>query len=133
VKYKLFRCIRDFDFRGPDGKYLTTAIDCAVMWPALEMAGHHRVQFIPEIVHTYNRETVNADWKVRASEQSQVADYVRSLPPYKYRESFEPQQASNDQIKNYLRAHEREIAQGLHAYGNLRGAFVQMVGKEPSK
>lgn len=129
MKYKLFRAIRDVDLRGPDGKYLTTAIDCAVMWPALEMAGYHRVQFIPEVIHTYNRETVNADWKVRASEQSQIAEYVRSLPPYKYRESLDPQQASKEQMITYLRAHEREVAKGEQNFGNLKGVFKKLIGR----
>ncbi len=88
MKYKVWRSIKDEDLRGPDGEYLRVSWDLAMMWPAIEMAGRTRVEYIPEILYVYNEETPHNDKKERLQEQMALTDYIAAKRPYEYRENF---------------------------------------------
>lgn len=80
MKYKLFKKIKESSFKNNDGtglgSWLGAATDMALMMPALEMAGYERIQYIPEILYYYNRETKLNHDKVDASLQERCAEYV---------------------------------------------------------
>ena len=63
------------DFRADDGSYLAVA-DVAVFCPILEMAGLHRVRYVPEVQMIYNRETPSNDDKVN---REQVVEHALQL------------------------------------------------------
>jgi glycosyltransferase involved in cell wall biosynthesis len=88
MKYKVWKHIKDEDFRDQDGNYFRSALDLAIMWPALEMAGHRRSRHIPDILYTYNQETPFNDDKLRLKEQMYFTDYIAAKKPYSYRETF---------------------------------------------
>ena len=70
------------DFKDKDGNYYKMAYDQAIMLPLIEMASE-RCRYIPEVLHTYNKENpLNVD-KIKAREQSQTASEIRSKKPYK--------------------------------------------------
>lgn len=83
-KYKLWRRIKIEDLKGPEGEFYPSAWDLSFMWPMIEMAGVHRVRFIPEVLYNYNQETPFNDAKVRLREQMVLTDYQASLTPYPY-------------------------------------------------
>lgn len=83
-KYKLWKHVKDEDLRGPDGLYARVTCDFAIMFPLMEMAGQNRVQYIPEKIYVYNRETPFNDKKMRLQEQLQFAKYFSSKTPYNY-------------------------------------------------
>lgn len=85
-KYKVWKCIKDEDLRGPDGKYAETAWDLFIIWPMLELSGYKRVKFIPEIIYVYNQLTPHNDSKIRLREQMFLTDWLAARPPYIYRE-----------------------------------------------
>ncbi len=71
----LVKRIRDEDLRGPDGAYLTLAIDQAIMLPILEMADERAV-FCPKVLAVYNVEhsfSAGAGANGRAKEEAAVA------------------------------------------------------------
>lgn len=83
-KYKVWKHVRDEDLRDPGGLYFQVAWDLAIMFPVMEIAGQGRVQFIPEKIYVYNRETPYNDCKMRLTEQTRVANYIRAKTPYSY-------------------------------------------------
>ena len=83
-KYKLWKRIKDEDLRDANGEYFMSAWDLSFMWPMLEMAGVHRVRYIPEILYNYNQETPFNDSKVRLGQQMSYADYIAAKPPYPF-------------------------------------------------
>jgi len=83
-KYKLWKRIQDKDLRDHRGCYYPSAWDLAFMWPMLEMAGVHRVRYIPEVLYNYNQETPFNDSKMRLQEQVSLAVYQSRLAPYPY-------------------------------------------------
>jgi glycosyltransferase involved in cell wall biosynthesis len=85
MKYKVWKHIKDEDFRSPDGTYFRSSWDLTIMWPALEMAGFKRYKFIPEILYVYNQETPFNDAKLRLQEQMFFTDYIAAKSPYKYK------------------------------------------------
>lgn len=87
-KYKVWKHVKDEDLRGSDGEYFRTAWDLAMLFPMLEMANMHRVQYIPERIYTYNVETPYNDSKMRLQEQMSTADYIAAKPSYSYIENF---------------------------------------------
>lgn len=87
-KYKVWKHVNKEDLKGPDGLYARVAWDLAIMFPMLELSGHSRVIFVPELIYTYNQETPFNDSKMRLMEQMQYADYFAAKPPYMYKETF---------------------------------------------
>ncbi len=79
----LFQSIKESDLKR-DGEYFQSAVDVAVMYPALEMA-HLHVLHLPEITYWYNVQTENNIFRdpVRAEKQFQTGQYIRrSMPRY---------------------------------------------------
>ncbi len=84
MKYKVYKHIdQDREFKWSDGRWLESSYDLSLMYPALEMAGFNRVQFIPEILYIYNRETRYNDDKINGRLQSECAERLIRLPRYK--------------------------------------------------
>ena len=72
------------------GMWINRAVDMAVMMPVLEMAGHDRVKFIPDVLLEYN---FGASFEFNASPQEltrekMIDQYVRGLPAYERLESL---------------------------------------------
>ena len=73
-----------------DGEWLHRAVDMAIMMPILEMAGHDRRVFVPEVLVEYDYRAsfeFNATAAEREVEKARDA-YVRGLPPYGRLESL---------------------------------------------
>lgn len=84
IKYKVYKHInQDKEFKWPSGKWLESSYDLSLMYPVLEMSGFDRVQFIPDILYIYNRETQYNDDKINGKLQSKCAEYLIRLPRYK--------------------------------------------------
>jgi len=80
-KYDLWKKLSHDDLKDKAGNYYKMAYDQAIMLPLLEMAGE-RSKFIPHVLHVYNREnSLNID-KIKASEQHQTAQEIRSKKSY---------------------------------------------------
>lgn len=79
VRWDLFRHLNpETDFKK-DGKWLTLAMDMAVMVPCLEMAdGHHK--YIPEPLYEYFSANPLSEWRKSAIGTNQTHDYLASLP-----------------------------------------------------
>ncbi|RKY78381.1 hypothetical protein DRQ07_07675 [candidate division KSB1 bacterium] len=86
-KYKLWKQLKDESLRDGD-YYYTVAGDLAIMFPLLEMAGYHRVKFIPEILYVYNQETPFNDEKKKFQEQKAAESKLRNSEPYKFLENI---------------------------------------------
>eukprot|EP01066_Platyproteum_vivax_P010032 Platyproteum_vivax@DN4461_c0_g1_i1.p1 len=67
-----------------DGKYLTSAVDLAIMYPILEMAGKH-VRCIAEILYVYTEQSSLSHHNNRhlSKIQEENAKYVRALGRFK--------------------------------------------------
>tara|TARA_R110000824_G_scaffold14726_9_gene62488 strand:+ start:1180 stop:2796 length:1617 start_codon:yes stop_codon:yes gene_type:complete len=79
-KYKLWKNLDKNDLKDDD-KYYEMTYDQAIMLPLLEMASE-RSKYIPEVLHTYNKENpLNVD-KIKAQEQSELAQKIRNKKPY---------------------------------------------------
>ena len=79
-KHKVWKEINQDDLKNEDG-YYKVAYDQAIMLPLLEMCGP-RAQYIPEIMHVYNRiNPLNVD-KTKQQEQFQTAQEIRLKEPY---------------------------------------------------
>lgn len=87
-KYKLWKKVRDEDLRDAQGNYYESAWDLAMMWPMLEMAGYHRVKFVPEKLLVYNMENPSADTKLRVKQQMYYTEYLARKTPYGRLEEF---------------------------------------------
>lgn len=79
-KYKLWKNIKQEDLQY-NGDYFKFAYDQAIMLPLLEMSGK-RAKYINKTLHVYNRSNPGNVDKTHAQEQTAIANYVRSLPPY---------------------------------------------------
>jgi glycosyltransferase involved in cell wall biosynthesis len=77
----LFKKIKKEDLQY-EGKFLTTSVDFATMYPLVEMAGKDRVKFIKDITYIYNLHNGN-DHIAYLPEQSFFAHYIVHLPKYK--------------------------------------------------
>ncbi len=80
-RYFLWRQIRDEDLRDESGEPFRVTWDEALMFPMLEMAGHH-IRFIPDILYTYNDLNPICDRRVRREEQLRCGRIIRSRRPY---------------------------------------------------
>jgi hypothetical protein len=79
-KYKLWKHLDKNDLKDGD-KYYEMTYDQAIMLPLLEMASE-RSKYIPEVLHTYNKENpLNVD-KIKAKQQSDLAQKIRNKKPY---------------------------------------------------
>ena len=81
-KSKVWKRIKDSDFRDEHGNYFISSGDIAIMLPILEMATLNRIKFIPELIYIYNQETPYSDIKTKLKEQLYIADYIRKMKPY---------------------------------------------------
>jgi glycosyltransferase involved in cell wall biosynthesis len=81
-KYKIWKLIKDNDFRDEQGCYYKSAWDLAIMWPILEMSTYKRVKFIQEKLYMYNQETPYSDGIIRLKEQMYLTDYIARMKPY---------------------------------------------------
>ena len=81
-KYKVWKKIKDSDFRDENNNYFRSAWDLAIMWPILEMATYKRVKFVPDILYVYNQETPYGDGHMRLREQMYLTDYIAGMKPY---------------------------------------------------
>lgn len=79
-KYGIWKNINKADLQV-DGSYFKFAYDQAIMLPLLEMSGE-RAKYIDKTLHVYNRSNPGNVDKTHAQEQTAIANYVRSLPPY---------------------------------------------------
>lgn len=80
----LFQRIDPRHLKGPDGAWAHLAIDHAVMFPMLEMAGQQHARFVVNVRYVYNYASSyehNASPSGRAAER-EAARYFRSLPRY---------------------------------------------------
>jgi hypothetical protein len=69
------------DLQDSNGEYYKMAYDQAIMLPLLEMAGG-QYQYVPEIMHVYNKENpLNVD-KIKTQEQVRTAQEIRNKKPY---------------------------------------------------
>jgi glycosyltransferase involved in cell wall biosynthesis len=87
-KYKLWKHVQDIDLRDVRGNYYKVTWDLAMIWPMLEMAGFNRIQFIPDILYIYNKESEYSDDKIHLREQMYITDYLASKKPYAYKETL---------------------------------------------
>ncbi len=76
----LFHQIKREDFFY-NGEFVQVTSDLAFMFPLLELAGFHS-QFTPEILYIYYSETPYNDHYLRAEEQIQMDQYLRSKEKY---------------------------------------------------
>lgn len=88
MKYKVWKRIQEKDLQDPRGGFFKVTWDLALMWPAIEMAGLHRIKFIPETLYVYNEETPFNDKKKQLLEQMMLTDYIAAQKPYEYVENF---------------------------------------------
>jgi hypothetical protein len=83
----LFKKIKVKDFKAPDGHFLMTCADMAMMFPMLEMAGLDRIKFINKPLYIYNDLNDLNDHKVPPAipghEQKTLERYLRKKPKYR--------------------------------------------------
>lgn len=76
----LFKKIKKEDLMH-DGAFYPMTWDLAIMFPMLEMAGHH-VRFIPETLYLYNLENPISDWRKDIDLVIQLHNIIRKKTPY---------------------------------------------------
>ena len=81
-RYKMWEKIPNSYFRKEDGEYYSVAWDACIMFPALEIAGHDRVKFIPEILYVYNNLNPCNDSKMRELEQVRTFKEIADKTPF---------------------------------------------------
>lgn len=80
-KYHLWKKLDQKDLKE-NGEYFPMTYDQAIMLPMLEMSGY-RSQYIPEVLHVYNRQNPLSVDKIKAKKQSDLAVKIRNKKPYK--------------------------------------------------
>lgn len=80
-KSKLWNMIKDEDLRDIDGNYYSVALDVAIMFPMLEMAGE-KILFVPNILYCYNRFNPLSDDVINQQEQHRIEMRIRTLKKY---------------------------------------------------
>jgi glycosyltransferase involved in cell wall biosynthesis len=78
---KLFKHIKEADFKDPDGKWLDMAWDLAFYIPFVEMAGQHG-RYIHDTLYIYNNENPIQDYKKNINRQMAMDRFIRSKPKY---------------------------------------------------
>lgn len=76
----LFKKIKLEDLKYQN-EFMAMAWDMTIMFPMLEMSGHHS-RFISDILYIYNLENPINDHKVNVALQQQLDKYVRNMPLY---------------------------------------------------
>lgn len=76
----LFKNIKQEDLMW-EGTFFPMTWDLAIMFPMLEMAGHH-VRFIDRILYVYNLDNPINDWKKNLTLMYQLNNYIRKKPKY---------------------------------------------------
>ncbi len=76
----LFKKINVEDLKY-EGEFFPMTWDQAMMFPMMEMAGHHHL-FIPDILYIYNVSNPISDNKVNAALQKNLEKLIRSKPSY---------------------------------------------------
>jgi hypothetical protein len=84
----LFSHIKNTSLKGLDGRYLRVCSDLAIMFPLLEMAGHDRIRYIPDILYEYNDLNPFNDHKIAPEEQHRMERYLRKQAPYHRLEAY---------------------------------------------
>ena len=80
-RYSLWKNLDQKDLKDKEGKYYTMAYDQAIMLPLLEMAST-KSKYIEETLYVYNKENpLNVD-KIKAQQQSDIAQKIRAKDPY---------------------------------------------------
>ena len=80
----LFHRIKINDFKGPpDGNWLMSGADLAMMYPMLEMAGLDRIKYINKPIYVYNDLSDLNDHKTDPGLQKTVERYLRRQKPYR--------------------------------------------------
>jgi glycosyltransferase involved in cell wall biosynthesis len=81
-KYKIWKKIKDNDFKNEFGKYYKITGDVAVMIPLIEMAGIKRIKYIEKPLYVYNDENPINDCKKNAILQLQINAEIRNKSSY---------------------------------------------------
>jgi glycosyltransferase involved in cell wall biosynthesis len=81
-KRKLWDLINKNDFKLESGEYLPTCGDLAFMYPMIEMAGMHRIRFIPQVLYIYNDLNPQNDMKKYPELMQKTATYLQNKPIY---------------------------------------------------
>lgn len=81
-KYKIWKLIKDEDFKDSSGNYFNTAGDLAIMYPLIEMSGGKGCRFIQDILYVYNLDNPLNDEVAHTHAQSETARYIRAKTPY---------------------------------------------------
>jgi len=79
----LFKRIKVRDLKGPDGNWLQSASDVAMMIPMAEMAGLDRIRYIPDPIYIYNDMNELNDCKQDCALQKRMSKYIMKKPRYK--------------------------------------------------
>ncbi|EKX54450.1 hypothetical protein GUITHDRAFT_99929 [Guillardia theta CCMP2712] len=82
VKFKVWRNLREEDFRGPEGRFLDMTVDMAIMFPSLEMAAG-RACAVQRVMYVYNMANEHNDFRVSEKRQLQLEHFIRNKPSYK--------------------------------------------------
>ena len=83
-KASLFHRIRVNDLKGPpDGNFIMSGADMAMMYPMMEMAGLDRMKFIDKPIYIYNDLNPLNDHKTDPELQKRIEKWLRSRKPYR--------------------------------------------------
>lgn len=80
IKYKILQQIPDNYFQFPNGEWLKSATDYAVMTAALELAGGKH-KFIEEVLLLYNHAQPHPDYKYHPKTTAKCATYILHRAP----------------------------------------------------
>jgi len=78
---KLFKHIKEADFKDPQGKWLDMAWDLSFYIPFVEMGGKHG-RYIHDVLYIYNNENPIQDYKKNINRQMAMDRFIRSKPKY---------------------------------------------------
>jgi len=91
----LFHCIAENDpdyqcLKDSEGNWLTSAVDAAIMFPLLEMAGFYRVYFNEDVLYIYNYNNPLSHHINNREEQVQNFEWVRGMRPFAKISQYNP-------------------------------------------
>lgn len=82
-KYKLWKHLPLKCLLGRDGQFLPVCADLAIMIPLMELAGHDRIRFIPDVLYVYNDMNPNNDFRVNTELQRKTEKVIRQMAALK--------------------------------------------------